>query len=120
MKKIVLAEDDPASRELLRELLERWGYEVAEAADGGEALAKIRELMPDLAILDIQMPVLDGFSVLRSIREDQRFDQMPILALTAFAMDGDKQRALSQGFTGYQSKPLNAEQLKGEVERMLA
>ena len=114
-----MAEDDPASRELLRELLERWGYEVAEAADGGEALAKIRELMPDLAILDIQMPVLDGYSVLRHVREDRRFAQLPILALTAFAMDGDREKALSHGFTGYQSKPLNSQQLKDELARLL-
>lgn len=115
-----MTEDDPASRELLRELLERWGYEVEEACDGGEALQKIKDIMPELAILDIQMPVLDGFAVLRSIREDQRFAELPVMALTAFAMEGDKEKTLSLGFTGYQSKPLNPQHQKLEVERMLA
>ena len=120
MKRILLAEDDPASRELLRELLERWGYEVVEAVDGGEALEKIREIVPDLAILDVQMPVLDGYSVLHFVREDQRFASLPVLALTAFAMDGDREKALLQGFTGYQSKPVNSKQLKAELERLLS
>lgn len=117
--KVLVAEDSPANRELLRELLEGWGYEVAEAEDGAVALQKIKEMAPDLAILDIQMPVLDGFSVLRLLREDQRFNHLPILALTAFAMSGDRERALAAGFAGYHSKPIDSQQLKTELERIV-
>ncbi len=66
MRKILVAEDDPASRELLLDILSAWGYDVVEACDGGEALRKIEETGPDLVLLDIQMPVLDGFAVLRN------------------------------------------------------
>jgi CheY-like chemotaxis protein len=119
MKKIVIAEDSPAGRELLHELIESWGYEVVEATDGREALQKIIELAPDLVLCDIQMPDQDGYAVIQSLRQDPRFAKLPVIALTAFAMRGDKEKALAAGFDGHQSKPVEFESLKAEIERLL-
>jgi len=94
MKKILVADDNAVSRELIREILETDDYEVIEAGDGREALEKIREHQPDLALLDIQMPVLNGNAVIHQIRADPRFSGLPVAALTAFAMQGDREKAL--------------------------
>lgn len=119
MKKIVIAEDSPAGRELLHELVESWGYEVIEATDGREALQKIMETAPDLVLCDIQMPEQDGYAVIQSLRRDPRFTKLPVIALTAFAMRGDREKALAAGFDGHQSKPVEFESLKAEIERLL-
>jgi CheY-like chemotaxis protein len=119
MKKIVIAEDNAAGRELLHELIESWGYEVIEAADGREALQKIIETAPDLLLCDIQMPEQDGYAVIQSLRQDPRFMKLPVIALTAFAMRGDKEKTLAAGFDGHQSKPVEFESLKAEIERLL-
>ena len=89
MRKILVAEDDLASRELIREILEARGYEVVEVGDGQEAVQKIAEKKPDLVLLDIQMPLLDGFGVLRQLRQDSRFASLPVVAVTSYAMGGD-------------------------------
>jgi CheY-like chemotaxis protein len=120
MKKILFAEDNPTGRELLRELLESWGYEVREAVDGAEVLQKVKDSLPDLVLLDIQMPVLDGYAVLKFLRSEQGLRNLPVIALTAFAMDGDQEKARTFGFDGYHSKPLSAKVLKNEIERLLA
>ena len=83
MSKILIAEDNLVNRELLRELLEIRGHTVAEACDGEEALRVIEQTQPDLVLLDIGMPLLDGFGVIRNIRENPRFASMPVVALTA-------------------------------------
>ncbi len=83
MSKILIAEDNLVNRELLRELLEIRGHTVAEACDGEEALRVIEQTQPDLVLLDIGMPLLDGFGVIRKIRENPRFASMPVVALTA-------------------------------------
>jgi CheY-like chemotaxis protein len=119
MKKIVIAEDNPAGRELLSELIQGWGYEVIEAADGREALQKIIETAPDLVLCDIQMPEQDGYAVIQSLRQDPRFTKLPVIALTAFAMRGDKEKTLAAGFDGHQSKPVEFESLKADIERLL-
>jgi CheY-like chemotaxis protein len=119
MKKIVIAEDSAAGRELLHELIESWGYEVIEAADGREALQKIIETAPDLLLCDIQMPEQDGYAVIQSLRQDPRFMKLPVIALTAFAMRGDKEKTLAAGFDGHQSKPVEFESLKAEIKRLL-
>jgi two-component system, cell cycle response regulator DivK len=119
MRKIVVAEDSAAGRELLRELIESWGYEVIEATDGREALQKIIETAPDLVLCDIQMPEQDGYAVIQSLRQNPRFAKLPVIALTAFAMRGDKEKALAAGFDGHQSKPVEFESLKAEIEKLL-
>jgi CheY-like chemotaxis protein len=117
---ILIADDRPASRELLRTVLERAGYEVVEAGDGEEALTRARESQPDLILLDLQMPKLDGYGVLAELRSDAHFRDLPICALTASAMRGDREKILAAGFTDYLSKPAGPELLRDTVARLLA
>lgn len=119
MKKILIADDKATSRELVRTVLERGGYIVVEAGDGIEALKNARESKPDLIILDLHMPGLDGFGVVQEIRHDQQLAGTPVVALTASAMQGDRERALSAGFTAYIAKPIQLSTLRSEVERLL-
>lgn len=116
---ILIADDRPSSRELLRVVLERTGYDVLEAPDGEAALDLIRNREPDLVLLDLQMPKLDGIAVLEAVRRDPRFARLPIVALTASAMRGDKERILAAGFTDYLAKPAGPEQLRETVARLL-
>jgi len=116
---ILIADDRASSRELLRTVLERSGYEVLEAEDGQQALAEARSGHPDLVLLDLQMPGLDGFGVLAALREDPRFRDLPVVALTASAMRGDREKILAAGFTDYLAKPAGAEMLRETVARLL-
>jgi CheY-like chemotaxis protein len=120
MKTILVADDNPASRELLRDALELRGFRVIEASDGREALNKLQEGPPDLVLLDIQMPLLDGFAVLKAARASDRLHEVPMIALTAFAMDSDRQCILAAGFDGYVSKPISIADLREQVERLLS
>src|SRR5690349_1947669 len=119
MKKVLVADDKAPGRELLRAVLEQSGHAVYEASDGIEALRGARELLPDLIILDLHMPMLDGFGVLQELRRDRSFAATPIVALTASAMQGDRERALTAGFTSYIAKPISLIALRGEIERFL-
>ena len=119
MINVLVAEDNPVNRELLRELLEAWGYNVIEAADGQEALKMIELNHPEILLLDIGMPVLDGFAVMRKIRENPSLATLTVLAVTAYAMQGDRENILNAGFDGYLSKPINAHDLANEIERLL-
>ncbi|HXE89876.1 MAG TPA: response regulator [Terriglobales bacterium] len=118
MKRILLAEDNPMNRELIRDVLEALGCEVIEAENGEAALRKLRELPPDLVLLDVQMPGLDGYAVLGQVRADARLSHLPVIALTAFAMRGDRERMLAAGFDAYLSKPIDFDQLRAEIERL--
>jgi CheY-like chemotaxis protein len=120
MKKILIAEDNPVNRELLRELLEMQGYEVFEACNGEEALTMIDQIRPDLLVLDLGMPVLDGFGAIRKIRSNPVLARLPVLAATAYAMRGDREKTLEAGFDGYLSKPINPTALKEELGRLMA
>jgi CheY-like chemotaxis protein len=119
MTKILISEDNAVNRELLRELLEIRGYTVEEACDGEEALRMVRQSQPDLLLLDIGMPLLDGFAVVSKIRENPRLASLPVVAVTAYAMQGDQEKILNSGFNGYLSKPVNARALAEELERLL-
>jgi CheY-like chemotaxis protein len=119
MTRILVAEDNAVNRELLRELLEGRGYTVSEACDGQEALHMIEQAQPELLLLDIGMPVLDGFAVIRRIRENPRLTPLPVVAVTAYAMQGDREKILNSGFDGYLSKPLNPSSLTAELDRLL-
>jgi CheY-like chemotaxis protein len=105
-KKILIADDQPGGRELLRTILDDISYELIEAGDGIEALEKIRQMAPDLILLDLHMPSLDGFGVVRALRLDPQFATTPVVALTASAMHGDRDKALKAGFTDYIAKPV--------------
>lgn len=119
MKKVLVADDKATGRELVRTVLENTGYEVHEACDGFEAIQQARLLQPDLIILDIHMPNVDGFGVIETLRQEAEFKDTPIIALTASAMMGDRERAMAAGFTGYITKPIRLSSLRTEVERLL-
>ena len=119
MTTVLIAEDNEVNRELLRELLEMRNYTVIEACNGEEALQKISQERPDILLLDLGMPVLDGFGTIRKIREHPRLASLPVLAVTAYAMRGDQEKILGSGFDGYLSKPVHAATLDRELERLL-
>lgn len=120
MIKVLIAEDNAVNRELLRELLEARGYAVDEACDGQAALQMMEQARPDILLLDIGMPVLDGYVLVRKIRENPRLAVLPVLAVTAYAMQGDREKILNSGFDGYLSKPVDAVLLVEEIQRLLA
>jgi CheY-like chemotaxis protein len=117
MKKILIAEDDFPSRELLAEVLFEWGYEVVQASDGIEALEKIEKTIPDLVLLDIQMPLLDGFAVVAKIRSTPRLATVPVVAISAYAMRDDSRRICRAGFDAHVAKPLDLGALRALLER---
>ena len=119
MKTILVAEDRDASRELVRTLLEHSGYLVLEATNGAEAVDIAKANLPDLVLLDLHMPVKNGFDVLRELRADERFSATPIVALTASAMLGDREKALMQGFSSYMTKPIGLATIRLELARLL-
>jgi len=120
MMKVLIAEDNPVNRELLRELLEGRGYGVDEACDGVEALEMLNRARPDILLLDLGMPKLDGYSVVQKIRKNPMLADLPVLAVTAYAMRGDREKVLDSGFDGYLSKPIDAASLEQELERLLS
>lgn len=117
--KILVADDRDTSRELIVTALESAEYDITEASDGVEALRYARELKPDLIVLDLHMPGIDGFGVITELRRDGAFDSTPMMALTASAMQGDRERAMAAGFDSYVTKPIALPALRQEVERLL-
>jgi CheY-like chemotaxis protein len=104
-KKIAVVEDNPDNRLLVQAILEG-EYEIREYEDGPTALAGLREEVPDLVLLDISLPGMDGVEVLRALRADAALGRLPVVALTAHAMAGDRERYLAMGFDAYLSKPI--------------
>ncbi len=119
MKRILIAEDRAGSRELVRTVLEDCGYTVVEACDGAEAVRQATISMPDLVLLDLQMPILDGYEVLHYLRRDARFRLIPFVALTANAMEGERERAHAAGFNVFLTKPVDLIFLRTELARIL-
>lgn len=119
MKRVLVADDKAEGRELVRTILENDGFEVHEAVDGMDAIVQARALHPDLVILDLHMPNMDGFAAVAALRRNVEFASTPVLALTASAMMGDRERALDAGFTGYVTKPIRLSALRAEVIRLL-
>jgi CheY-like chemotaxis protein len=119
MKTVLIAEDNAVNRELLRELLEIRGYAVIETCNGEEALDQIAKTPPDILLLDLSMPVLDGYGTIERIRKNPNSRSLPVLAVTAYAMRGDREKIMTSGFDGYLSKPINPTTLQQELERLL-
>ena len=115
----MIVEDKATSRELLRTVLEQQGYRVDEAADGEEALRLLRDQTPDLVLMDLQIPARNGYDVIREIRKEPRLQKVPVVAVTASAMQGDRERVLAAGFTGYIAKPVSLVQLRREINQLL-
>lgn len=119
MKTILVVEDRDASREMLNVVLTAAGYDVILAADGEEALVRAAAQPVDMVILDIHMPRLDGFGVIQRLRADSAYVNVPVIALTASAMAGDRDSVLAAGFSEYISKPVNMSLLRREIARLL-
>jgi len=116
--KILLADDNLPSRELMREILETSGHRVMEAVNGRDALDLVHQNRPDLVFLDLQMPVMDGFRVIQELRNDIRFRRLPVVAVTASAMLGDRERAIAAGFDSYIAKPINLGEVRKQIESL--
>lgn len=121
-RKILVVEDNDMNMQLVEFLLEEGGYAIVKATSGEEALAITRDAnghAPDLILMDIHLPGMDGLSVVRAMKADERTAQIPILALTAHAMRGDKDRFLEAGCDGYISKPIDVKTFIAAIERYM-
>jgi two-component system cell cycle response regulator DivK len=117
--KILIVEDNDNNRSLLKDILSFHGYEISVAFDGREGVELARELMPDLILMDIQMPGLDGMTATSILKGDATTSRLKIIALTSFAMRGDQEKFIAAGFDGYLSKPISTRELPGLVEQWL-
>jgi two-component system, cell cycle response regulator DivK len=116
-ERILVVEDNEKNMKLFRDVLSATGYRTLEATTGGQAVEVATEHTPDLVLMDIQMPDFDGVEALRRLRADERTSAIPVLAVTAQAMQGDRERFLAEGFDGYLSKPVNVRELIGTVRQ---
>jgi two-component system cell cycle response regulator DivK len=116
---ILLIEDNEQNAYLVKVLLEPQGYEVIRAADGMRGLELARTFVPTLILLDIQLPTMDGYTVARTLREMEELRNTPIIAVTSYAMLGDREKALEAGCTGYIEKPIDPETFVTEVEQFV-
>ena len=118
-KRILVVEDTEDNRRILRDLLTFAGFELIEACDGASGVAMAREYRPDLVLMDLQLPVLDGFAATRQIRADPTLPRMPIIAVTSFAMPGDAERAIESGCNDYVAKPFSPRALLTKIKELL-
>jgi two-component system, cell cycle response regulator DivK len=116
-ERVLIVEDNEKNMKLVRDILLALGYMPLEATSGEEALALAAEEAPALVLMDIQLPDLDGAEALQRLRLDERTLGIPVLALTAQAMQGDRERFLAAGFDGYLSKPIDVDELITMVQR---
>jgi len=116
---ILLVEDREDNRILAKKLLERAGFRVVEATDGREALEQVAAQRPDLVLLDMSLPVVDGWTVARTLRQSPDFKDLLIVALTAHAMDGDRERVLEAGCDEYLTKPIEVAKFIPTIRRIL-
>ena len=116
---ILYIEDDPSNRLLVRRILEAEGYSITEAVSGLEGLEAATRMKPDLILLDINLPEMDGYDLARLFRETPGLQQVPILALTANVMKGDRERSLEAGCDGYIQKPIDVDRLPDQVRAAL-
>ena len=118
-KRILVVEDQEDLRGMLRDLLTGSDYSVIEATDGAAGIAMAKSERPDLILMDIQMPVIDGYEATRQIRADPAIDGIPIIAVSSFAMKGDEQKARSAGCDHYVTKPYSPMQLLRTIRTIL-
>ena len=115
MSLILLVEDHDMAREIMQRRLEREGYRVETAQTGKESLEKIRTISPDLVLMDMSMPMIDGWEATRRIKADPELKRIPVMALTANAIEGDRERCLSAGCDDYETKPVDFERLLKKI-----
>jgi two-component system, cell cycle response regulator DivK len=119
MAKVLVVDDNRSSRDLIRAILKNVQCIVIEASHGQEALDLLQQERPGLVLLDIDMPGLNGLAVVKKIREDMSFTGLPVVAVTAFAVERDRERAMAAGFTAYVTKPVRAALLRQQVRQLL-
>jgi CheY-like chemotaxis protein len=119
LAKILVIEDNPTNLQLMVYLLQAFGHTPLEAMDGEAGLELIQRQLPDLVLCDIHLPSLDGFGVARQLKSHPALSAIPLVAVTALAMVGDRDRILSAGFDGYITKPITPETFVGQVEAFL-
>ncbi len=120
MAKILLVEDNEMNRDMLSRRLERRGYEVVIALDGESGVEMAQTHVPDLVVMDMSLPVLDGWEATRRLKVDPATKHIPIVALTAHAMSGDREKAIEAGCDDYDTKPVELARLLGKIEALLA
>lgn len=118
-KKILVVDDNDDSRELVIKILRAKGHQLCEAIDGEDALHKVAAEQPDLILMDISLPKIDGHEVTRRLKNDENFASIPVIALTAHAMKGDREKALAAGCEGYISKPINIREFYDQIKGFL-
>ncbi len=119
MARVLVVEDQKENLDLMAYLLRAFGHEVITAGDGVEGLEAARQTRPDLMVIDIQMPVMDGLQLVAAVKGDGALAPIPTVGVTAFAMVGDRDRILAAGFDGYLSKPIDPMSFVAELERFL-
>jgi len=119
MKRILVIEDNETNIYLIGFILRKNKYEVVEARTGEEGVELAVKEKPDLILMDIQLPGIDGLEATRRIRESETEEEVPIIALTSYAMTGDRDKSLAAGCTGYIEKPINPDTFMGEIEKYL-
>jgi CheY-like chemotaxis protein len=120
MTRILLVEDDEMNRDMLSRRLRKRGYEVVIAVDGVEGVEKSRSLEPDLILMDMSLPVLDGWGATQQLKSDAATRDIPLIALTAHAMAGDEEKARAAGCDEFDTKPVEIQRLLGKIEGLLA
>ena len=118
-KKILIVEDNPMNRRLIGDILKYHGYEIVEAENGEDGIRAAREQQPNLIIMDLQMPVKNGYDAIRILRSDPETRHIKIIAVTSFAMAGDREKVLETGADDYISKPINTRELPKMVRKLL-
>ena len=118
-KRILYIEDNPDNRLLIRRVLQAEGYEVVEAIDGPTGMQRAAEVQPDLILMDINLPEIDGYEVTARLKQLPGLSRIPIIAVTANVMKGDREKTLAAGCDGYIQKPIDIDLLPGQIERFL-
>ncbi len=118
-KRILLIEDNEQNRYLVTYLLQARGWEVSHAVDGAAGLAMANQIDPALILLDIQLPGMDGYAVARALRENAKLDGTPVVAVTSYAMAGDRERCIEAGCDGFLEKPIDPQTFAAQVEQFV-
>ena len=118
-KRILVVEDQEDNRQILRDLLGNHGYELSEAENGEQAIAAVAKRRPDLILMDIQLPIMDGYEATRRIKADPALKSIPIIVVTSYALSGDESKARDAGCDAYVTKPYSPRQLLAKIREYL-
>jgi two-component system, cell cycle response regulator DivK len=119
-KRILVVEDQPDNRQIIRDMLASTDYEIAEAQDGEQALAAVAKARPDLILMGIQLPIMDGYEVTRQIKANPAMRSIPIIAVTSYALNGEEKKARAVGCDDYVPKPFSPRQLLAKIRQYLS